>query len=158
NPWQAGTLEWAVASPTPNFTPVIPVTSREPLGSAPRDEAGEPAYSPEVQALVEDQDRVHDDRREVFVTSIVEARPVANMHIAGPSYWPLFVAFALTLTTVSAIIPQTEAKLFAIAVGAMLTIGGIAGWLWPSQEEKRAWKAHEDENLHPLPTQVHGPA
>jgi cytochrome c oxidase subunit I+III len=158
NPWDAGTLEWSVSSPPPayNILQIPVIRGREPLwdgGREPLETADEPS-----RLLVEDQMRAHEDLREAFTTTVVEARPAGLVAIAGPSYWPLFLAFALMIAFVGGIIPYTEAKIFSVGVGVVLTVVAIVGWLWPDAKQQRSWRLHEQEEaLHPLPMDIAGP-
>src|SRR5205085_7438139 len=80
NPWDAGTLEWAAASPPPpqNFSRIPLVTSREPLWS-------ERESLPVLEGL-----RV--DRREILVSTVPDARPDLRHPSPEPSIWPFLAA------------------------------------------------------------------
>ncbi|HEX7090916.1 MAG TPA: cytochrome c oxidase subunit I [Longimicrobiales bacterium] len=71
NPWNAHTLEWATASPPPeyNFGTIPVVESREPMWDRPDEMVAQAQRVPE--------------------------RPV---HMPSPSYWPIFTAFGVLLT------------------------------------------------------------
>ncbi|HEX7022269.1 MAG TPA: cytochrome c oxidase subunit I [Trueperaceae bacterium] len=130
DPWGAGTLEWAVPESTPNYnfaTPPI-VTSRYPRwqqdsladGSA-RDRRTANAMS-----------AAPTDYRATLVTSVVSADPQAIWHLSGPSYIPIVTAFGLTLVAVGPVV-----KLYwLMLVGAVLAVGGLVAWLWPSPAER----------------------
>jgi cytochrome c oxidase subunit 1 len=122
NPWGAGTLEWATASPPPsyNFALLPTVRSREPVWEDPLD-------TPVVAGLATDQ-------REVLVTSFHDAIPDHRYHMAHDSVWPLLTA-AVTAGMMTALIFHPA----ALPVGMVGLTVTILGWFWPS---------HEPEPIH----------
>jgi cytochrome c oxidase subunit I+III len=158
NPWEAGTLEWSVSSPPPSYNILrIPIIrSREPLWPDRSIGGAGPRESVLAAEMVEDQEKSHDGLREAFSTSVMDAEPRAIVAIAGASYWPLLLAFSLTIAFVGGIIPQTEAKLLAVLVGGVISVFAIIGWLWPDATARKAWQTHDQARLHPLPAEVTG--
>jgi cytochrome c oxidase subunit 1 len=75
NPWQSGTLEWSIPCPPHHYNfPVLPeVRSREPLW----DDA---------------------ERKEVEAVTLTE--PEHEPEMPSPSFWPVVLAFGITLTWV----------------------------------------------------------
>jgi cytochrome c oxidase subunit 1 len=73
NPWEAGTLEWAIPSPPHHYNfPVLPtVRSREPLW---------------------------DESERVEVESVTLTEPDHEPEMPSPSFWPMVVAFGIALT------------------------------------------------------------
>ncbi|CAN5363936.1 cytochrome c oxidase subunit I [soil metagenome] len=114
NPWGAPTLEWAVASPPPpyNFTHPPVVDSLTPLWPP-----------PETMAVVTG---VSLDRREVLVTSAVDAEPVHLQASAEPSIWPLAAAIATSAMFVASIFTP-----WALVWGALPVLVTLTGWFWP---------------------------
>jgi heme/copper-type cytochrome/quinol oxidase subunit 1 len=114
NPWDAGTLEWATASPPPsyNFERIPVVQSANPLWHD-RDTL------PVATGL-----RV--DRRELIVSSLVEARPEARESSPRPSIWPLLTAIATSVMLVWSIFTP-----WAVVWGAIPVAVGLIGWFWP---------------------------
>jgi cytochrome c oxidase subunit I+III len=114
DPWQADTLEWAVASPPPpyNFAELPVVSGRNPLWDEPRGPRA-------VSGLAEDS-------REVLVTTLLDAAPDHRSLSAGPSIWPLVAAlitgvgFALSIFTP-----------WGLPIGVALGIPVMVGWFWP---------------------------
>jgi cytochrome c oxidase subunit I+III len=84
DPWGADTLEWATASPPPpgNFAGIPVVSSREPLWET-------DAARGVVSGLAH-------ERREVLVTTLVDASPDHRSPSPGPSIWPLLATVATT--------------------------------------------------------------
>jgi heme/copper-type cytochrome/quinol oxidase subunit 1 len=114
NPWGAGTLEWATASPPPphNFDRIPFVTSREPLW-AERDSL------PVVTGL-----RV--DNRELIASTVTEARAELREPSPEPSIWPFLAAIATGITFVASIFTP-----WAVVWGGALVAITLIGWFWP---------------------------
>ncbi len=114
NPWEAGTLEWAAASPPAHYNFVYPpaATSRYPLWTMPKERIA-------VTGL-------RDDRREVLVTSIMDAEPQHRYVLPGPSIWPLISAVLITVGLIGAVF-QFQWYYPDIALAAI----GLIGWFWP---------------------------
>jgi cytochrome c oxidase subunit 1 len=100
NPWGAATLEWAMSSPPPvyNFAEVPVVHSRMPLweGDATK-EAGIPhgrqAEDTETVTLAGmevGEIEYPDDRNKMSAHDL-------GIHLPPPSYWPIILAFGITL-------------------------------------------------------------
>jgi cytochrome c oxidase subunit I len=114
NPWDAPTLEWATASPPPsyNFECIPVVQSANPLWHD-RDTL------PVAIGL-----RV--DRRQLIVSSLVEARPEVRDSSPRPSIWPLLTAVATSVMLVWSIFTP-----WAVVWGAIPMVVGLIGWFWP---------------------------
>jgi len=114
NPWDAGTLEWATTSPPPNYNferlPVV--AARQPLWTD----------SPEQGSVV----GLRDDRREVLVTSFLEAKPQSRYVIPGETIWPFITAVGFSIGLYYSV--------FSFAgyyVASVLGMIGLIGWFWP---------------------------
>lgn len=114
NPWDAGTLEWATASPPPtwNFAHQPVATDAHPLW---RERESLPCMS--GLAL---------DKRELLLTSGVEARPDVRETSPGPSIWPLATALAVAALFVGSIYTP-----WAVVIGALPVTVTLIGWFWP---------------------------
>ena len=114
NPWQAPGLEWATTSPPPawNFHPVPVVQGRAPLW-----ESGEEL--PVATGLAT-------DRREVLITSALDAEPDSRHEHPGESHWPLVMAIAVGVTFIGAVFTP-----WAYVVGFAFSAAAFAGWGWP---------------------------
>jgi cytochrome c oxidase subunit I+III len=114
NPWDAGTLEWATASPPApyNFARIPFVTNREPLWQ-------ERESLPVVTGL-----RVN--RRELIVTTVSDA--AADMRDASPqtSIWPFLGALATGATLIWSIFTP-----WAVVWGSVPIAVTLIGWFWP---------------------------
>ena len=121
DPWHANTLEWATESPPPpyNFRAMPTVGSPDPLW-----DNGTPDEGPAAREL----DRVRDNYRETFGTTLLEADPEAIIRMPGESVWPVFLAGALLVFFVGALLSQ----LVIVIIGFVLALIGVGGWLWPS--------------------------
>jgi cytochrome c oxidase subunit 1 len=114
NPWDAGTLEWAVASPPPtyNFARIPLVTHREPLWA-------------ERQALpVTTGLRV--DARELVVSTVADASPEHRESSPDPSIWPFLAALAVAATFVGSIFTP-----WAVVWGSIPVAVCLIAWFWP---------------------------
>jgi cytochrome c oxidase subunit 1 len=115
NPWGSYGLEWATASPPPNFnfvnTPVV-------LGRHPLWDTGSPL--PVITGL-------RTDRREVLVTTTFDAQPDHRHKHPRASIWPLFMAFCMAEMWIGSIFTP-----WAVLGGVGLTLLGMLGWGWQS--------------------------
>lgn len=116
NPWNASTLEWATSSPPPcfNFRHIPVVDACDPLWSQP----DELAVAGGLRT----------DRRELIVSSVVEARPEASESSPRNSIWPLLAALATTVMLIWSIFSPWAVIWGSIPIGITLT-----GWFWPTQ-------------------------
>jgi cytochrome c oxidase subunit 1 len=118
NPWGAGTLEWATASPPPsaNFDALPVVHGREPLWET----MPTPTH---VRGIATGQ-------REVLVTTVLDARPDHRLIFPGPSLWPFLSAVATTVLFVGSIFTPWAVVWAAPPVALALTL-----WFWPRRGE-----------------------
>ena len=126
NPWDAESLEWLTPSPPPpyNFLHVPVVSSRWPLW-----DQNEPGVQESVEGL-------RSDRREVLVTSVLDARPQRLSVLARPSLAPAALAVATSVAFIGAIW-----DLRWVLVGAGLAFVVMAYWHWPRHDERTPpWK------------------
>ncbi len=114
NPWGAATLEWATASPPPpfNFRSIPVVGSRDPLWE-------NTAELPVVAGM-----RV--DRREILVTSVVEALPEAREASPTDSVWPFWAAIATSIMLIWSMFSP-----WAVVWGSIPIAVALIGWFWP---------------------------
>ncbi|MDB5961255.1 MAG: cytochrome oxidase [Massilia sp.] len=114
DPWQAGTLEWSTDSPPApgNFSTPPVVASRYPLWS-------EDGIAGSVTGLA-------DHRREVLVTSVLDAVPDHRATLPEPSIWPFISALAVTVLFVASIFTP-----WAVVWGAVLVTAPLVAWFWP---------------------------
>jgi cytochrome c oxidase subunit I+III len=126
NPWGAGTLEWATASPPPscNFLQLPVVHGREPLW--------EPPSEPQVVTGLADH------TREVLVTTGLEARPDHRLSFPSPSIWPFISAVAVTVLFIGSIFTP-----WAVVWGSIPVTIALIFWFWPKHGETQASAALE---------------
>ncbi|HWI84005.1 MAG TPA: cytochrome c oxidase subunit I [Ramlibacter sp.] len=120
NPWGAGTLEWAMASPPPwsNFHAVPVVYGRDPLWQP------GPAEAPtHVSGLAA-------DAREVLVTTVVDAQLGQRALFPNPSPWPFLAALATTLLFVGSIFTP-----WAVVWGSVPIAIALIAWFWPRRRD-----------------------
>jgi cytochrome c oxidase subunit I+III len=114
NPWDAATLEWATSSPPPsyNFSRIPVVAGTDPLWE-------------EREALAVTTG-LRTDRRELIVTSVVEAQPEAREASPRNSIWPLLAAVATTIMLIWSIFTP-----WAVVWGSIPILITLVGWFWP---------------------------
>jgi cytochrome c oxidase subunit I+III len=120
DPWGSAELEWETTSPPPsyNFRYLPTVASRHPLWEEDR------AEQPVVVGL-------KDDRREMLVTTLMDAHPDHRAVISGPSVWPLLTAVASMIAFAGVMFDP-----FWVPVGAALFFVCIVAWAWPETPER----------------------
>jgi len=121
DPWGAPTLEWATSSPPPeyNFAHLPVVQGLYPLWSGTRER-------PVVTGM-------HPDRREVLVTSVLDAEPVAIHEHPEPTIWPFLAAIPMAVIFIGLIFTP-----WSLVFGSILLLLTLVGWAWP-----RPKPAHE---------------
>jgi cytochrome c oxidase subunit I+III len=114
NPWEAATLEWATPSPPPPyvFQHIPVVRGRDPL------------WLPLVEQPV--VTGLHAKRREVLVTTLLDAEPDSRYAHPGPSIFPLLMAIAVAVTFIGSVFTP-----WAVPVGLFLSFAAFLGWAWP---------------------------
>jgi cytochrome c oxidase subunit I+III len=115
NPWRASTLEWATTSPPPpyNFIHIPAVNGRDPLWE-----------QPGVLAVIQG---LRTDRRELLVSSLVDAKPEARESSPRNSIWPFATAIATTVMLVWSIFTP-----WGVVWGSIPIATCLIGWFWPA--------------------------
>jgi len=118
NPWYAGTLEWVASSPPANYNfEFLPVaTGRYPLWAAHEDRTV-------VTGL-------NNTRREVLVTTLMDAAPCFRYILPGSSIWPFVTSLLLSIGLIGSIF---QFWWYYVSMG--LGIIGFVGWFWPRTKE-----------------------
>jgi cytochrome c oxidase subunit 1 len=131
NPWNAGTLEWATSSPPQrySFANLMTCQGREPVWENRPD-----------AAVVTNMDT---DKRELLVTTTLDAEPHHRYEIAADSWWPLVVAGA---TGVIFILGCGFHPGWVLAGCGLLAVG-LGGWFWVSAY--RSLAVHHPEMPRP---------
>ena len=114
NPWDAPTLEWATTSPPPsyNFRYIPVVESDAPLWE-------HPGHLPVVTGL-------RADRREVLLTTVLDAIPDARHAHPRDTVWPFMLALAIGVFFITLIFTP-----WGFVIGTVLAFIAFAGWAWP---------------------------
>jgi cytochrome c oxidase subunit 1 len=114
NPWQADSLEWATASPPKNYNfEFLPVAdSKYPLWVPPEDRTV-------VTGL-------RNDRREVLVTTLMDAEPHHRYVLPGSSIWPFITAVCVSVGFVGSVFNP-----WYIISGSVISGLALIGWFWP---------------------------
>ncbi len=132
DPWGADSLEWATASPAPNynFRSTIRVRSPEPLWdrrSTLGDRDGPDPDPPEWQRRI---DTAESGLRQAVATTGLDARPDHIVTLPGHSLHPLWVSLSLAVLLVGVLV---DAGVLAV-VGLVGLVAASAAWLWPGVE------------------------
>jgi cytochrome c oxidase subunit I+III len=116
NPWNAGTLEWATASPPPayNFHPVLVVRGRDSVWTDP-----DPITVTGLSAA----------RREVLITRVVDGNLDHRFESPKPSIWPFLTAIATSILFIGSIFTP-----WAVVWGAIPVALGLIRWFWPGSK------------------------
>ncbi|HZS54709.1 MAG TPA: cytochrome c oxidase subunit I [Bryobacteraceae bacterium] len=116
NPWDADSLEWAAASPPPNYNfEYLPaVTSRYPL------------WVPGADRTFVTGTR--SDRREVLVTTLMDAEPHHRYILPGPSIWPLVAGICVSIGFVGSVF-----NAWYVTWGAIISGLALIAWFWPKR-------------------------
>ena len=62
----------------------------------------------------------------------LDAEPESVIRVPEDSYWPLWLALALALTFVGALL----GLVWLIALGVVLSLIALGGWMWPNGEDE----------------------
>jgi cytochrome c oxidase subunit 1 len=116
DPWGGPSLEWATGSPPPpqNFAYTPVVDSIAPMWTAAN-------HLPVMDGIAL-------DRRQVLVTSTIDAIPDYLQRSAGPSIWPLLAALGVTILFIGSIFTP-----WALVWGAIPVAIPLIGWFWPQR-------------------------
>ena len=103
------------------------------------------------------------ERREVLLTTTLDAQPDSRESHPHDSIWPLLMAIAIGVLFITAIFTP-----LGLPIGGVLAFIAFAGWAWPTSQdvERRAmrgcrWRAHDERervtvDVAELPTVVFG--
>ncbi len=143
NPWDADSLEWSETSPPPQaqFVRIPAVRTRHPLWDQDGLEADEPRLARQLEQL----DARPARWRGALLVSVLDARPLAIVHVPGPTLAPFVMAVAFVFLFAGAL---TERSWLYI-VGAVLAVGALIEWFRP--------KTSEDLALEEIPTHSDDP-
>jgi hypothetical protein len=132
NPWQADGLEWSESSPPSEAQfPRIPVVdTRHPLWQQTSLEAADP----ETRRLLAPLDTAPTGWRGGLVVSALDARPLALVHLPGPTLAPFALSVGFTLLFTAALLDSIGFTIAGAAVSAL----AITAWFWPRASERRA--------------------
>jgi cytochrome c oxidase subunit 1 len=121
DPWGAPTLEWSMDSPPAPYNHLhIPVVQ----GRWPLWDWREAGARPVVTGL-------RSDRRELVVTTVLDAEPQAVQVMPGPTIWPFLSAVAASVGFVGLLIDPVF-----YVIGFFLASFTFIAWFWP----RRPWR------------------
>ena len=121
NPWRAGTLEWLQEMPGQSWgvRSIPDIGHRYPLWDQPnltRDVDEGRFYLPDAE----------EGKREMIVTTPIDARPSQCLRVSGPTFITLLAA----LFTAGVFIFPTYKLWWPMLISAALALGTIIVWLW----------------------------
>jgi cytochrome c oxidase subunit I len=127
DPWDARSLEWMTASPTPehNFDREIVVERQDDFWWRKwgRDEDGR------IVRRAATEEIAHDGSNG------------ANVHLPSPSYWPIVIGLGLPIIAYGLIY-----TLWLCVVGGLLVLGGLYGWVFEPVDDPEAGHGHGDDH------------
>ncbi|WP_346797791.1 cytochrome c oxidase subunit I [Halomonas sp. Bachu 37] len=142
NPWNAGTLEWALTMPPSpyNFVSLPEVEGRDPLWDRP-DLPRTIAQGRHGLAVA------NHGRRELWGTDPLTGKVREVIHLPGNSWWPLFAALALAVVCISLLL-----RLYPLAgIATLVAAGFLLRWSWENgAHPKAAPDAHRELGDPPL--------
>jgi cytochrome c oxidase subunit 1 len=111
NPWSASGLEWAIPSPPPSYSFVHPivVANRHPLWDT-------TIELPVVTGL-------RTDRKEILITTAVDARTDSRYTSPDGSIWPAYLALCMGVVFIGSIYSP-----YFVLGGLGLSLIGLLGW------------------------------
>lgn len=121
NPWNAGTLEWAMPTPTPsyNFATVPEVTSRHPLWDNPDLGVEQAAGRHWLSAPAPGQ-------RQTLSVDVISGQPQSVVLLPGSTWLPLYAGLATAAFFICFLF-----KLYTVAIGgAFLALLFFLRWAW----------------------------
>ena len=129
DPWGAGTLEWATASPPPVYGFRYPPTAqgRDPLWENAPD-------APVISGLSL-------DKRQVLVTTTLDALPDHRYNLAGETIWPFLLALGTALTLIWGGIFHP----IGVVIGAVWITIALYGWFWSARNAKEHPASHSEK-------------
>ncbi len=114
DPWDGDTLEWAAASPPENYNfEYLPVASSR-----------SPMWVPRAERIV--VTGMRNDRREVLVTTLMDAEPHHRLVLPRPSIWPFLAGLAVSIGFAGSVF-----NAWYITWGTILAGIAFIGWFWP---------------------------
>jgi cytochrome c oxidase subunit I+III len=121
NPWNAGTLEWAIEAPVPpyNFASLPVIRDREPLWA-------DPSVAQRSASGQEFLGHTDVRQRETMMTGVLRAEPEHVIVLPGNTWTPFVAALFTALFFASFL-----AKLYWMAAGgAALAVAALFVWAW----------------------------
>ena len=152
NPWDADSLEWSESSPPAEaqFALLPVVRGKHPLWQ----QRSLRPEDPETAEALRSLDDAPTGWRGGLCVAMLDARPLAVVHLPGPTIWPFMLAVSFVFLFAGALL---DSVLLA-GIGAASSAGSLLGWFWPSASQARAIREMSgDRGPGALPLAVAGP-
>jgi cytochrome c oxidase subunit I+III len=152
DPWGGDTLEWSEASPPAEaqYAELPVVRSRHPGWQ----QTSLAAEDPDLARALAPLHVGPTEWRGGLVVSALEGRPLAIVHLPGPTLVPFVVSVGFVGLLSAALIDSPVLAL----VGGLVTTGGVVGWFWPRASEGRAIAELGETHSGRLPLAIAGPS
>jgi cytochrome c oxidase subunit I+III len=144
DPWGGDSLEWAVASPPPNYGfAVAPIVrSRHPLWEQSDLHHGESR----LQAFVHAMARWPLQWRAALVTGTLDGQPEELFRVSGPSLWP----FVASCGTILIFIGELFDLYWLMGLGAVVVVVSLIFWHRPEKAQHSPQYEEEFEQTHQI--------
>ncbi|QOR37844.1 cytochrome c oxidase subunit I [Billgrantia diversa] len=129
NPWNAGTLEWAMPKPpTPyNFVSLPRLETRHPLWD-------DPELPRTIAAGKHGLNTIEHGRRETWGSDALTGKLREVVHLPTNSWWPFFAALALAVVCICLLV-----KLYPLAgVATLVAVVFLLRWSWENGAHPKA--------------------
>ena len=128
NPWNADSLDGLVPSPPPwyNFAHLPVVSSRWPL------------WDEDIPGVQDALSGVRSDRREVVITTAVDASPQGLAVLAQPGLAPFLLALASGTVVAGALWNP-----WWVLIGGGVSLAALGWWHWPAHDGRTAPSSRE---------------
>ncbi|WP_397473364.1 cytochrome c oxidase subunit I [Pusillimonas sp.] len=121
NPWQAGTLEWAMPMPPPsyNFASIPDIPGRYPLWER-------PTLGGEIEGGRMWLAACPPPTRQTLSIEVITGEPRSVIHLPGPTWMPLYCGIATGVFFLALLFKTYVIALAAVAATVLL----FAAWIW----------------------------